>query len=83
MSGRLRALRDDLQITEEQLNQFTEEADDARLRALVSETPLAEREHRQAGRHADALRHHRDEVVSRIEKLEADQDDLLDRLNQS
>ena len=83
LSGRLRALRDDLKITEEQLTQLTEEADDARIRALVSETPLAEREHRRAGRHADALRNHRDEVVARIQKLEADQDDLLDRLSQS
>ena len=83
VSGRLRALRDDLQITEEQLAHLTGEADDARIRALVSETPLAEREHRQAGRHADALRSHRDEVVARIQKLEADQDDLLDRLNAS
>lgn len=83
VSGQLRALRDDLSITEEQLVQLTDEADDARLRALVSETPLAEREHRQAGRHAEALRNHRDEVVARIATLEADQDALLDRLNAS
>lgn len=80
LSGQLRALRDDLRITEEQLVQLTDEADDARLRALVSETPLAEREHRQAGRHAETLRNHRDDVVARIASLEADQDALLDRL---
>jgi chromosome segregation ATPase len=83
VSGQLRALRDDLRITEEQLVQLTDEADDARIRALVSETPLAEREHRQAGRHAEALRKHRDDVVARISALEADQDALLDRLNLS
>jgi chromosome segregation ATPase len=83
VGDRLRALRDDLNITEEQLTQLTDEADDARLRALVSETPLAEREHRQAGRHADALRNHRDDVAARIVTLEADQDALLDQLTGS
>ena len=83
VGDRLRALRDDLRITEEHLAQMTDEADDARLRALVSETPLAEKEHRQAGRHADALRNHRDDVVAKIRSLESDQDGLLDRLTAS
>jgi hypothetical protein len=83
VGGQLRALRDDLRVTEEQLAQMTDEADDARIRALVSETPLAEREHRKAGRHADALRTHRDEVAARILTLESDQDALLDRLGGS
>lgn len=80
VGGRLRSLRDDLAITEEQLVQLTDEADDARLRALVSETPLAEREHREASRHADTLRRHRDQLELEIERLEVDQDELLDRL---
>ena len=83
VSGRLRSLREDLQITEEHLTQLIDEADDARLRALVSETPLAEKEHRQASRHAEALRNHRDDVVARIGSLEAEQDALLDRLTAS
>ncbi|HAN26112.1 MAG TPA: hypothetical protein DCP95_16320, partial [Microbacterium ginsengisoli] len=48
ISKQLRSARDDLAVTEEQLIQLADEADDARLRALVSETPLAEREHRKA-----------------------------------
>ncbi|MEK9635709.1 MAG: hypothetical protein VW060_01440, partial [Acidimicrobiaceae bacterium] len=60
ISKQLRSARDDLAVTEEQLIQLADEADDARLRALVSETPLAEREHRKASRHADRLRKHRD-----------------------
>jgi chromosome segregation ATPase len=83
VGGQLRTLRDDLRITEEQLAQMTDEADDARIRALVSETPVAEREHRRAGRHAEVLRNHRDEVVARIATLESDQDALLDRLGGS
>ena len=77
----LRDLRRDLAIADEQLAHFADEADDARLRSLVSETPLAEREHRTAARHAEAMERHRNEVVADIGRLEQQQDDLLDRLN--
>jgi hypothetical protein len=80
VSDRLRALRDELTIIDEQLAQLASEADDTRLRALVSETPLAEHEHREAQRHADAMARHRAELLGSIEKLETTQDELLDRL---
>lgn len=80
VGDQLRALRDDLRVTEEQLRQLSDEADDARLRALVSETPLAEKEHRRAARHVEKLRAHREKVIQRIRDLEAQQDALLDRL---
>src|SRR4051812_20684661 len=80
VSDRLRALRDELRIAEEQLAALGEAADDARLRALVSETPLAEHEHAEAQKHADAMARHRDIVVADIAELEKTQDDLLDRL---
>ena len=79
----LSALRSDLHVCEEQLVQITDEADECRLRALVSETPLAEREYREAQRHADRLRQHRDEIAARVALLEADQDALLDRFSAS
>ena len=79
-SERLKQLRDDLRVADEQLTHFDAEADDARLRSLVSETPLAGREHRDAARHADAMRRHRDEVTTEIQRLEALQDQLLDEL---
>ncbi len=50
------------------------------LKALVSETPLADHEAREAQRHADAMARQRGEVVATIARLEADQDNLLDRL---
>ena len=81
LSERLRALRDELRVIEEQLLQLAEEADDSRLRALVSETPVSEREHRQAQRHADAMSRRRDEVRDAIGRLEARQDALLDELS--
>ncbi|CAN5420322.1 hypothetical protein BH10ACT1_BH10ACT1_10610 [soil metagenome] len=80
VSDRLKAVARDLAVAEEQLAHFAEDADEARLRALVSETPGAEQVHREAQRHADAMRRHRDELVAEIAQLEVTQDDLLDRL---
>lgn len=80
VSERLRSARDDLGVTEEQLAQLADEADDARLRSLVSETPIAEKEHRKASRHADRLRKHRDRLQAEVAALDAEQDELLDRL---
>ena len=83
VAGQLKALRRDLVVADEQLEHFVDEADDARLRALVSETPLAQQEHRSAQKHADSMRRHRAEVTTKIEALEKAQDDLLDRLLES
>ena len=80
VAERLRELRSELAVTEEQLRHLAEEADDARLRALVSETPMAGHEHREAQRHADAMSRHLAEVQATIATLEQQQDDLLDRL---
>ena len=80
VSEQLKSARDDLGVTEEQLIQLADEADDARLRALVSETPIAEKEHRKASRHAERLRKHRDRLEGKIAALDAEQDELLDRL---
>ncbi len=80
VSSRLRQLRDDLAVSEEQLSHLAEAADDARLRSLVSETPLADREHHDAQRHADAMQRHRAELLEGIARLEQTQDELLDRL---
>ena len=65
---------------DEQMAHFSEEADDARVRALVSETALADREHRSADRHARAMEQHRADLLAEIDRLESSQDDLLDRL---
>lgn len=83
VSKQLKAARDDLAVTEEQLVQMAGEADDARLRALVSETPLAEKEHRKVSRHADRLRKHRDRLSAKIDALNREQDELLDRFSAS
>jgi predicted nucleic acid-binding Zn-ribbon protein len=76
---RLRQLRGELDVSNEQLAHLADAADDARLRSLVSETPVADQEHRQAERHAQAMRRHRAKVEAEIARLERDQDALLDQ----
>ncbi len=80
VGDRLKSLRADLGVADEQLAHLAGEADDTRLRSLVSETPLAERDHRDAQRHADAMARHRAELLAEIVRLERAQDELLDRL---
>ena len=77
---RLAKLRADLTIADEQLAHFSDESDDLRIRSLVSETPLAGEDHRQAERHSMAMARHRSELVEAIARLEQEQDALLDEL---
>ena len=78
VTARLRALREELAVTDEQGGQFTDEAEDNRLRALMSETPIADHEFRESQRHADAWARRRGELLDSIRRLEARQDELLD-----
>ena len=80
LTKRLVQLRADLAVADEQLAHFSDESDAARLRALVSETPLADAEHREAARHSDAMARHRADLIEAIERVEAEQDALLDKL---
>jgi chromosome segregation ATPase len=80
VADRLKRLRADAGVLAEQLEHFESEATDAELRALVSETPLADHEARAARRHADAHRRQRDDLLRSIADLEREQDSLLDRM---
>jgi len=80
VSERLKRLRTELGVTNEQVVFLEDEADEARLRALVAETPLGDVEARDARRHADALARHRDALAGSIAELEREQDALLDRM---
>jgi len=79
-ADRLRRLRNELAVIDEQLGSLADTADDTRVRALVSETPLADREHTEARRHADAMASQRARVVAAIAEIESSQNKLLDRL---
>jgi uncharacterized coiled-coil DUF342 family protein len=79
-ADRLKRLRNELKVVDEQLASLADSADELRIRSLVSETPLADREHQEAQKHADAMARHRAEVLNSISDLEKSQDELLDQL---
>jgi hypothetical protein len=80
VSDRLKRLRAELSVADEQCTFLTSEAEDARLRALVSETPIADAEAQETRRHAEAQARQRDSLRRAIAELEHEQDALLDRM---
>jgi len=80
VTDRLRELRSELAMVDEQLDVFVDDAENQAIRALVSETPGAAFEANDARKHADAMRRHRDHVASKIDELVQRQDQLLDSL---
>ena len=83
VATRLKSLRDELAMIDEQLDHLATDADDQAIRALVSETPGAAFEANDARKHADAMASHRARIVSTIAELEQRQDELLDKLTAS
>jgi hypothetical protein len=79
-SDQLRRARHELGVVEQQLAALAEDADDTRVRALVADSPAADREHLEAQRHADAMERTRQSLVASIAELQRLQDQLLDRL---
>jgi uncharacterized coiled-coil DUF342 family protein len=80
VAQRLRRAREELGVIEEQLTALSDAADEARIRSLVSETPLAHREYVEAQRHADAMQRTQRAVAADVAELQITQDELLDRL---
>lgn len=80
VSKRLVAAREELSVVDEQLRQLRESEEEARVRSLVSETPLADRELVEARRHTAAMVASRDAICAELRRLERTQADLLDQL---
>jgi len=80
VSQRLRRARGELAVVDEQLRALSETAEEARTRSLVSETPLAAKEYHEAQRHADAMDGARQSLIGQVRRLEAEMDDLLNKL---
>lgn len=73
-------LRESLRVLDEQVAYVRELADEATTKALVSSTPLADRERRDALEELRRARRQREEVAERLRTLESEQDTLLERL---
>jgi hypothetical protein len=77
---RLVRARQELAVLEEQLAVVNEDCEEARVRALVSETPLAGHEYAETRRHADAMKRAWEAQRSAVGELENRRDELLSRV---
>lgn len=75
--ARLTSLRQESAVLGEQVAAFQEMADDLRLRQLVAETPLSEREYSEARRHADAAQAAMDRLREEATELEGSINKML------
>ena len=80
LSAEIATLQTEIGILEEQIAFQTEIADDARIRALVSETPIADRDAQVASGDLARIMRSRADALKRLEQLRADQDELLERM---
>ena len=69
-----------MRILEEQVVFQQDVSEEARIRALVSETPLADREAREAADDLRRLVRSRDDALARVAELRDEQDSLLERM---
>jgi hypothetical protein len=77
---RLVKARQELAVLNEQYAVVSDAAEDARLRSLVSETPLAAHEYGEVRRHADAMTRARDALIANISDLERRREELLQQV---
>lgn len=80
ISSRLRSLRAELAVVDEQLLYLGDDADDHAIRALVAETAGSSFEARAAQGSFENMSKHRARVVEEIADLERRQDELLDQM---
>ncbi len=77
VAARLNRARSELEVIEAQFDALVDQADEAKLRAVVAETPLALQVWTEAQRHADQMGHTRDRALKEIAELERAQDELI------
>ncbi len=83
LTERIAKARDDLHIIEEQLLFQMDVLEEAKTRMLVAETPLSERDHREARDDFQRLGRQRERALGDIAELQIEQDRLLDRMLRS
>lgn len=76
----VRRAREELRQLDAELEQVSEEAESARIRAIVADDAMASHDGFHAQRSADTLVAARASMERRLAKLRAEQDELLDKL---
>ena len=74
-------LRAEMAVLDEQIAVIDDEVEELRVRAMVSETPLAVREHAEASRHAELAHRAKSEEMEQVVRLEAERDALLSEIS--
>ena len=80
LQRRVRLAREELAVLDEQIEALAEEAEDARVRWLVAETPLAEKESSDAHRHLELAQRAAAALRAEIDQCVADRDRYLAEL---
>ncbi len=74
---RLSAARESQRVLEEQVAVWNDALDDARIRALVSETPLQTQEYEELSRHVLAAKSELERRTAEVRSLIGERDELL------
>lgn len=80
LQRRIREGRDQLAVLHEQIEAFADDAEEARVRWLAAETPLAERASAEAQRHLELARRQASTIQADIDRCVADRDRYLQEL---
>ena len=81
ISRRIKKEKEDLLVAEEQLTSLIDDADEARIRSLVSETAISDNDRRDSARQSENMEKYCQKIRNEIQRLEEIQDELLDKLN--
>ena len=81
VSRRIKKEKEDLLVAEEQLISLIDDADEARIRSLVSETAISDNDRRDSARQSQNMEKYCQKIRNEIQRLEEIQDGLLDKLN--
>ena len=77
VSRRIKKEKEDLLVAEEQLISLIDDADEARIRSLVSETAISDNERRDSARQSENMEKYCQKIRNEIQRLEEIQDGLL------
>ena len=77
LQRRLMAARESLSVLEEQVRVWDDALDDARIRSLVSETPLQQQEYNELSRHVAAANAEMKRRTQEVRALMRERDELL------
>lgn len=76
-------IQQELAVSLEQLSFLGEVADEAKTRQVVEQSPLADRDLKEAQGDLDRHRRYHESLLSKLESLKAEQDRLLEQMIQS